>query len=81
VTQRPNAKPERTFESTGWDHQQQAMASYRNGDYEKALQEFQQAMAAYQEQQRKGINAEEAADGIQTCQRYAIFCQRKLAQQ
>jgi tetratricopeptide (TPR) repeat protein len=67
-----------TLDSDGFEHQQSGIVSFRNGDYASALQEFQRAVAAFQEQQRRGVRSEEAADGIQTCQNFIKQCQVKL---
>lgn len=65
-------------EASGYDYQQNGEFFFRSGDYAKAMQEFQRAITAYQEQQRKGVRAEEAADGIRTCQLRIKLCQSKL---
>lgn len=63
---------------SGYDYQQNGEVFFQSGDYAKAMQEFQRAITAYQEQQRQGIRAEEAADGIRTCQLRIKLCQSKL---
>jgi tetratricopeptide (TPR) repeat protein len=65
-------------EASGYDYQQNGEVFFQSGDYARAMQEFQRAIAAYQEQQRKGIHAEEAADGIRTCTLRIKLCQSKL---
>jgi tetratricopeptide (TPR) repeat protein len=65
-------------EASGYDYQQNGEVFFQSGDYARAMQEFQRAITAYQEQQRKGIRAEEAADGIRTCTLRIKLCQSKL---
>ncbi len=65
-------------EASGYDYQQNGEVFFQSGDYARAMQEFQRAITAYQEQQRKGVRAEEAADGIRTCQLRIKLCQSKL---
>lgn len=63
-----STSPPEAVEASGYDYQQNGEAFLKSGDYARAMQEFQRAITAYEEQQRKGVRVEEATDGIRTCQ-------------
>ena len=52
---------------TGYVYQRRAMAFMEQGDYSRAADDFQSAIAAYQDQIRQNQNVEDARNGIQTC--------------
>ncbi len=54
-------------QATGYTYQRRAMAFMGNGDYSRAADDFQSAIAAYQDQIRQNQNVEDARNGIQTC--------------
>ncbi|MCS6860542.1 MAG: tetratricopeptide repeat protein [Abditibacteriales bacterium] len=70
--------PAEEGKASGYDYQRNGQVFLKSGDYARALQEFERAIAAYQEQQSKGIRVEDAAEGIRTCQRFIEQCRRKL---
>lgn len=53
-------------QATGYTYQRRAMAFMEQGDYSRAADDFQSAIAAYQDQIRQNQNVEDARNGIQT---------------
>lgn len=54
--------------ATGWSYQQRAGLNLERGDYARAADDFQTAIAAYNDQIRRGERVQEARQGIKSCE-------------
>lgn len=52
---------------TGYAYQRRAMAFMEQGDYSRAADDFQSAIAGFEDQIRRGQNEEDARNGIRAC--------------
>ena len=53
-------------QATGYTYQRRAMAFMEQGDFGRAADDFQSAIAGYEDQIRRGQNADDARNGIST---------------
>lgn len=53
---------------TAWNYQHRALLNLESGDYARAADDFNTAIAAYRDQIRRGENVAEARKGLRACQ-------------
>lgn len=63
----PNLTRSIERQPTGYVYQQRAIAFMERGDNARAVDDFQSAISAYQDQIRQNQNVEDARNGIQAC--------------